>query len=74
MATYKQVQDLVRERHSFVPKTCWIAHVLFDNGVKMRTAVNRITSDMRRHPCPDKRRGLIEEALRHFGMIGQKSN
>lgn len=27
MATYREIQNKVREQSSFVPKTCWIAHV-----------------------------------------------
>jgi len=41
MATYRQIQDWVRARNGFVPKTTWIAHVKFDLGLVKRSASNR---------------------------------
>jgi hypothetical protein len=69
MATYRQNSEYVRRENGVVVKTCWIAHVLFDNGLTKRQAINRVDSNMRIHPCPESKRGLIENALRHFGMI-----
>ena len=69
MATYKQIQDYVRKRHGCTIKTCWIAHVKELNGLKLRTAPNRISGDERKNPCPTDNRPLIEEAMRHYGMI-----
>ena len=27
MATYKQIQEYVRDKYGYSPKTCWIAHM-----------------------------------------------
>jgi hypothetical protein len=69
MATYKQIQDYVKKRHGCTVKTCWIAHVKELNGLELRTAPNRISGDKRKNPCPASKRPLIEEAMRHYGMI-----
>ena len=44
MATYAEIQKVVRAKHGFVPKTCWIAHVKSDFSLTNRTAPNRIHS------------------------------
>lgn len=69
MASYKEVQDYVRERNGFVPKSCWIAHVLSDAGLTKSVAPNRRDGRERLHPCPDAKRAPIVAALRHFGML-----
>jgi 23S rRNA (uracil1939-C5)-methyltransferase len=69
MATYEQIQDWVKMQHGFVPKTCWIAHVLFDYGLTKRTAPNRNSPNARAHPCPADKRAALEAALRHFELI-----
>ena len=69
MATYKEIQTQVRERNGFVPKSCWIAHVLSDHGRTGKPSPNRISPTDRKHPCPANKRPAIEEALRHFRMI-----
>lgn len=68
MATYKQIQDWVKERYGFVPKTCWIAHVKHLSGLPMQKSPNRLGND-RVYPCPLDKIGPIRAALRHFGMI-----
>ena len=69
MATYRQISDYVRKEYNFVPKTCWIAHVLSGYGLTKRMAPNREDPGKRRYPCPDEKRSAIESALRHFAMI-----
>ena len=68
MATYEQIQDYVRERHGFVPKTCWIAHVKELSGLRVGRAPNR-RGAAREVPCPPSKQAAIREAFRHFGMI-----
>lgn len=70
MATYDQVQEYVRAHYGRTVKTCWIAHVKELNGLPVRTAPNRFSLESRENPCPDRFRPMIEEAMRHFGMIG----
>ena len=69
MATYRQIQDDIRTRHSTVVKTCWIAHVKELNGLPVRQAPNRRSRDVREVPCPASMRPLIEESLHRFGML-----
>jgi hypothetical protein len=67
LATYKVIQSEVRTANGFVPKTCWIAHVLEQLGSKPRVAPNRIDASARKNPCPEEKRGAIIEALRKLG-------
>jgi hypothetical protein len=69
MATYNEIQSYVRKKNGFVVKTCWIAHVKADHGLTARLAPNRVNPSKRIHACPPDKRGTIEAALRHFGMI-----
>ena len=69
MASYKQIREYVREKNGFVPKSCWIAHVLSDVGLTKTVAPNRRNGAARLHPCPDVKRPAIVNALKHFQMI-----
>lgn len=69
MATYKEIQDYVRARAGWVPKSCWIAHVLSDYGRTRTVAPNRRDGRKRLYPCPDVKRPAIVSALEHFGMV-----
>jgi len=68
MATYKQIQDWVKQSYGFIPKTCWIAHVKYMSGLPMRKAPNRQGAE-RVEPRPPAKDKPIRSALRHFGMI-----
>jgi len=69
MATYQEVQDDIRNRYGRTMKTCWIAHVKELNGLAPRMSANRISSQNRKHPCPDRWRPIIEESMRRVGML-----
>jgi len=69
MATYSAIQDWVKGKYGFVPKTCWIAHVKEISGLNPRIAPNRVSAKIRIHPCPRDKIGPIKEALRFFNMI-----
>jgi hypothetical protein len=69
MSTYAEIQNYVKEKHHFSPKTCWIAHVKADHGQTNRVAPNRVDLDQRKHPCPPEKRAAIEQALRDLGMV-----
>jgi hypothetical protein len=73
MATYKQIQERVREVHGFIPKTCHIADVKAQFNPSQRKAVNRINGDLRKYPCPPHQRSAIISALEHFGDV-ERSN
>jgi len=68
MATYKQIQDWVKIKYGFVPKTCWIADVKQKSGLNVRMASNRISKE-REYPCPKDEEAAIKAALKHFNMI-----
>ncbi len=67
MATYKDVQREVKLSAGFVPKTCWIAHVLQLLGIRLRQAANRIRPEERKHPCPPENRPAMVAALYKLG-------
>jgi len=68
MATYRQIQDWVKQQYGFVPKTCWIAHVKEIAGIKVNKAPNRLGEE-RLIPCPQDKVEPIHAALKHFGMV-----
>jgi hypothetical protein len=68
MATYTEIQNYVKRRFGFEPKTCWITHTKELNGLPTRQAWNR-AGKKRIVPCPQARRTAIEAALRHYRMI-----
>lgn len=67
MATYKQIQNWVKQNFGFVPETCWIAHVKELSGLPLRKAPNR-QGEKRMRPCPSGKVGPIRAVLRFFGM------
>lgn len=69
MTTYRQIQEYVKQQYHCTVKTCWIAHIKELNGLEVRVAPNRISKQVRKHPCPDDKRVLIEKALKHFGVL-----
>ena len=68
MATYRQIQEWVRDRYHWTPKTCWIAHCKELTGLPLRDAPNRRARE-RRQPCPRDKREAIFQALRHFMIL-----
>ena len=69
MATYRDVITDVKQHHSRSVKTCWVAHVKEQNGLRPRLAANRTIPGHRRNPCPDWARHIIEESMRRLGML-----
>jgi hypothetical protein len=67
MATYKEIQDYVKNKYGFVPKTCWIADVREICGLPVRKAGNR--SGERSNPCPPEKIEAIKDAFKHFKMV-----
>ncbi len=68
MATYREIQDYVKNKHGFKPETCWIAHAKEKCGLSVKRAWNR-QSTKRVKPCPNDKLEMIKESFRHFGMI-----
>lgn len=61
MKTYKQIQEEVKKKHGFLPKTCWIADVKEKCGYPVRRAWNR--KGKRTYPCPKSKFQAIKETL-----------
>ena len=68
MATYNEIQKFVKEKHGFIPKSCWIADAKEKAGLKVRRAWNRV-SDERKNPCPPQKLNTLMGAFRHYKMI-----
>ena len=69
MATYKQIQQYIKEEKGYIPKTCWIAHMKEVCGLKPKVAINRYSIDMRTNPCPLEKQNDLRNAFRKFKMI-----
>lgn len=69
MATYKEIQAYIKEKHGYSAKTCWIADAKKKCGLEPKMAPNRHDPNSRVHPCPDTKLEDVKEAFRHFGML-----
>ena len=69
MATYKQIQNWVKNTYGFTPMTCYIAHAKEMCKLPLKKAWNRQDPTKRRKPCPSNKVEPIKEAFKHFGMI-----
>lgn len=69
MATYRAIQEDIKNRHGRTVKTCWIAHVKELNGLHPRVAPNRHSKAKREVPCPPDMRPIIEASMRRLGML-----
>jgi hypothetical protein len=69
MATYRDIATEVKISAGFVPKTCWIAHVMELLGLKHRRAPNRINLVERKYPCPPEKMPAIISALYKLGRV-----
>jgi len=67
MTTYEEIQDYIKQKYGFTPKTCWIAHVKEICGLPVRKAPNRLGEE-RSHPCPPQKIENIKDAFKHFKM------
>jgi hypothetical protein len=69
MATYKQIQDYVKQEHGYIPKSCWIAHMKEVSGLKPKMSPRRYSSTTRVHPCPIEKQNDIKDSFKYFEMI-----
>lgn len=69
MASYEEIQQYVKQKYGFVPKTCLVAHAKEIFGIPVYKAPNRIESDLRVNPCPEDKLHAIKDAFRYFGMF-----
>ena len=68
MATYKEIQEWIKKKYKYEPKTCWIADVKEQCGLPVKSAWNR-QGPKRRNPCPKDKIKDIKSAFHYFGMI-----
>lgn len=69
MATYKQIQDHVKQKHGYIPKSCWIAHMKEISGLHPIMSTRRYSPNARVHPCPIDKQDDIRDTFRYFEMI-----
>lgn len=74
MATYKQIQEHVKQKYGYTPKTCWIAHMKELSGLKPKIARNRHSITSRVHPCPIDKQSDLLNAFKHFNMIDKSGD
>ncbi len=70
MATYKDIQEWVKEEYGFSIKTCWIADMKEECGLKPKKASNR-KEEKRQYPCPSDKKDQIKNAFKYFNMISR---
>jgi len=69
VATYKKIQDEIRQTHQITVKTCWIADVKRQHGKTRRIAHNRINPKQVKYPCPQDKQNIIEESMKRLGVL-----
>lgn len=67
MATYKQIQNYIKNTYGKTVKSCWIADVKEQLGLPFKRSPRR--TGERVYLCPDNVKPLIQEAFEHFGDI-----
>ncbi|MBD2138772.1 hypothetical protein H6F32_14565 [Anabaena sp. FACHB-1237] len=66
MATYKQLQEYIKNKHQRIVKSCWIADAKEKLGLPVKPSYHRSQGQQRKYPCPDDILPIIREALEHF--------
>lgn len=69
MATYKQIQDYVKEIYGYTPRTTWIAHMKEICGLNPKMAATRRSPIKRVNPCPPDRQDDLRKAFIYFKML-----
>jgi hypothetical protein len=69
MATYREIQAYVEGTYGFVPHPCWIAEVKEFHHIHLVRNQSKRTGEKRVNRCPKAKISIIEEALKHFGVI-----
>ena len=69
-ATYKEIQDWVKEKYGVHVTNLNIAQVKQKHGIIERENYNKAKSENSKQPgCPKEKVKAIEDAMRHFQMI-----
>ena len=68
MSTYTRIQEYVKSKYGFEPKTCWIAHAKELCRIPVKKSWNRAEEE-RKNPCPSDKLPAIRDAFEYFGML-----
>jgi len=70
MATYKQIQQYVKDVYGYTPKTCWIAHMKEICDLNPKVSPNRYCSiDSRTNPCPPNKQDDLRDSFVALKML-----
>jgi len=69
LATYKEIQNYVKETKGYSAKSCWIAHMKEVCGLSPKVSSRRYSQNERVHPCPENKQDDIKAAFKFFDMI-----
>ena len=71
-ATYQKIKEYVKEKYGLNVHTKYIVEVKRKHGLPMHDAPNKVDVPKREYPeCPEEKVKAIEEALKHFKLIGK---
>ena len=69
-ATYREIEEWVREKYGFHVSNLSIVHVKQKHGIIERENYNKLKSPDSKQPgCPEEKVKAIEGAMRHFQMV-----
>ena len=65
--TYKEAQEIFKEKYGIIPKSSWIADIRSENGKTKGKSLNR-DGDYK-YPCPKQHRVNLSKFLKSLKMI-----
>ena len=69
-ATYREIEEWVREKYGFHVTNLNIAQVKQKHGIIERENYNKSQKEDAKQPqCPEDKEKAIRDALEHFGMV-----
>ena len=74
IATYKQIQNYVKELHGYTPRGTWIAHMKEICGLNPKMAATRRSPTSRINPCPPDKQDDLKKAFIHFKLIKEHNH
>lgn len=64
MPTYKQIENYVKNKYGYLPKSCWISDVKRQMGYNVKNAHNRKNEMFIKNKCPNNKINDIKEAIK----------
>ena len=68
-ATYEQIKEYISDQHDVQVSSLYIAQVKRKHGIIERENYNKGEEGHYVPQCPPEKEKVIEEALKHFGML-----